>query len=88
MRPRVVGEFADSALVKVFRRAGAGLFVASSILEADVERQFEVESVGRLEAVREQFFAISVERRIRHPAVAAITEAARNVLFGDAKAQD
>jgi len=81
VHPRVVAEFEDSALLKVFGRSGAGLFAASSLLEGDIMRQFEVERVGQLESVREQFYAISVERRIRHPAVATITQAARDSLF-------
>lgn len=86
IRPRIVGEFQDSALLKVFGRSGAGLFVAPSVIERDVAQQYGVDRLGRIEEVREQYFAISVERRIRHPAVAAITEAARNELFSDATA--
>ena len=81
IHPRVVAEFEDSALLKVFGRAGAGLFAASSLLEDEIVRHFDVDRVGRLDAVSEQFYAISVERRIRHPAVAAITLAARDSLF-------
>lgn len=81
LRPNIVGEFEDSALLKVFGRAGAGLFFAPTVIEADVIRQFEVKLVGRVNGLREQYFAVSVERRIRHPAVATITEAARSELF-------
>jgi LysR family transcriptional activator of nhaA len=82
VHPRTVAEFEDSALLKVFGRAGAGLFVAPSVIEADVARQYDVVPIGKLKGVREQFFAVSVERRLRHPAVLAVTQAARNVLFG------
>lgn len=82
IRPRIVGEFEDSALLKVFGRGGAGLFAASSVIAEDVVRQFDVVPLGTLEGVREQFFAVSVERRLRHPAVVAVTQTARNVLFG------
>jgi LysR family transcriptional activator of nhaA len=78
--PRIVGEFDDSALMKVFGQAGVGIFVAPSAIAREIESQHGVECVGRTEEVREQFFAISVERRISHPAVAAITRAARRWL--------
>lgn len=80
IRPRIVGEFEDSALLKVFGQSGAGLFAAPSAIEADVRRQYGVRLVGRVE-VRERFYAITVERRLKHPAVVAITEAARKELF-------
>lgn len=73
----VVGEFDDSALVKVFGQKGAGAFAIPSVIEADVKRQHEVQVVGRLDGVKERFYAISLERRVTHPAVAAICAAAR-----------
>lgn len=81
IRPRVAGEFEDSALLKVFGEAGRGLFAAATATEAAVRRQYHVESLGTLERVRERFYAISVERRLRHPAVVAISDAARESLF-------
>jgi len=78
--PRIVGEFDDSALMKVFGQSGVGLFIAPTAIADEVENQYGVELIGQTDAVREQFFAISVERRISHPAVAAITEAARRWL--------
>jgi LysR family transcriptional activator of nhaA len=78
--PRIVGEFDDSALMKVFGQSGVGLFIAPTAIADEVEIQYGVEKVGQTDAVREQFYAISVERRISHPAVAAITEAARRWL--------
>lgn len=81
IRPFVVGEFADSALLKVFGQSGAGLFPAPSVIEAEVRRQYGVQVVGRLEDVRERFYAISVERKLKHPAVVAISEAAQQHLF-------
>jgi LysR family transcriptional activator of nhaA len=59
-----------------------GLFAVPTAIEADVRRQHDVELVGHLPEVRERFYVISVERRIRHPAVAAITRSAREELFG------
>jgi len=82
IRPRVVGEFDDSTLIKVFGQAGSGLFAAPSIIEASVRSQYGVSIVGRLDKVRERFYAISAERRLKHPGVIAITESARRELFG------
>ena len=81
IRPRVVGEFEDSALLKVFGEAGRGLFAAPSATEAEVRRQYRVHRVGTIDAVKERFYAISVERKLKHPAVVAISEAARAKLF-------
>jgi LysR family transcriptional activator of nhaA len=81
VRPRVVAEIEDSALMKVFGQHGGGIFPAPSIVAADIRRQYGVRAVGATEQVRSSFFAISVERRITHPAVAAITAAARSSLF-------
>jgi LysR family transcriptional activator of nhaA len=77
-----VGEFSDSALLKVFGMGGAGLFPAPVAIADDVRRQYEARTVGTLEGVRESYYAITIERRLRHPAVMAISEAARNRLFG------
>jgi LysR family transcriptional activator of nhaA len=81
LRVSVVGEFDDSALMKTFGQAGIGAFAAPSAIEREVQSQYGVRVVGRVEAVRERFYAISVERRIKHPAVAAISEQARTRLF-------
>ena len=80
LRPRIVAELDDSALLTTFGQAGAGLFVAPSVLEKEVMRQHGVVVVGRLDDVRERYFAISVERRLKHPAVIAISEAANEML--------
>ena len=81
IHPRVAGEFEDSALMKVFGRAGQGLFVGPSAIEAEIRREYRVSVVGRTAAVRERYYAITIERRIKHPAVVAISEAARTRLF-------
>ena len=78
--PQIIGEFDDSALMKVFGQAGDGIFVAPTAIADEVMEHYGVEQIGQTEAVREQFFAISVERRISHPAVSAITEAAKRWL--------
>jgi LysR family transcriptional activator of nhaA len=82
LRPRVVGEIEDSALLKVFGQAGVGLFPAPVAIEAEVRAQFGVKLVGRVDAVKERFYALSAERKLKHPAVLAISEAARRRLFG------
>jgi LysR family transcriptional activator of nhaA len=81
IHPRIVGEFDDGALLKAFGRAGAGIFSAPSAIAAEVCQQYNVAVIGSTREVTEQFFAISVERRLSHPAVIAITSAARQELF-------
>ena len=82
IRPLVKGEFSDSAVLKVFGGAGAGVFAAPSVVEDEVRRQYQVRVIGRVPSIRERFYAVSAERRLRHPAVAAISQAARAELFG------
>lgn len=81
IRPSVEAEFDDSALLEVFGQDGAGLFAASTPLEDRIRHQYDVEPLGRLPEVRERFYAISIERKIRHPAVAVIWQAAREGIF-------
>ena len=81
IRPRIAGEFDDSALMQAFGQAGAGIFAAPSAIAEQVMRQHEVVSIGTTEEVIEQFYAISVERKLTHPAVVAISRAARQELF-------
>lgn len=82
-RPRIVGEFDDSALMKAFGKAGAGVFPAPTATHDEVERQYGVIRLGETRDLRERFFAISVERQIRHPAVLAVSEGARGGLFSE-----
>jgi LysR family transcriptional activator of nhaA len=79
--PRIVGEFDDTALMKAFGQAGVGIFPTATVMAREVEGQYQVEAVGRTDAVAVRYYAITTERRITHPAVAAITEAARKGLF-------
>lgn len=81
IHPHIVGEFEDSALLKVFGQTGLGLFAGHSVIEKEVEQQYKVMVIGRVERVRERFYAISVERKLKHPAIIAISEAAREKLF-------
>ena len=82
VHPRIVGEFDDGALMTAFGREGRGIFMAPTVLEQETVRQFGVEVIGRSAELEEAFFAVSVERRITHPCVVAITDAARGQLFG------
>jgi LysR family transcriptional activator of nhaA len=75
--PAIVGEFEDPALMKVFGEAGSGIFPALAAVEADVRRMCDVRVLGAMDGVVERFYAISPERRVRHPGVAAIAEGAR-----------
>ena len=81
IRPDIQGQFADSALLKTFGQAGVGLFAAHTAIEKEVRRQYGVRVVGRIEDVREAFYAITAERKVKHPAVVRLTETAQTALF-------
>jgi LysR family transcriptional activator of nhaA len=82
IHPHMIAEFDDSALMKAFGKEGAGIFIAPAVIEAEVEHQYEASAIGRIDEVKEHFYAISVERRVLHPVASAVVEAAR-VLFAD-----
>lgn len=81
LRPRVVAIADDSALLKDFGEAGAGAFAVPSVVAAEVARRHRLRVLGAVESIRERVYAITTERRIRHPAVAAISEGARSGVF-------
>ena len=81
LRPRIVGEFDDSALKMAFGKAGAGVFPARSATRQDVEDQYGMVMLGETKEIRERFFAISVERKIGHPAVRVVIEGAHGGEF-------
>lgn len=81
LRPQPVGEFDDAALMKAFGREGRGVFMSPSALEDEICAQYGVQVIGRTTDLVEEFFAISVERRITHPCVVAITQGARHHLL-------
>lgn len=81
IRPQVRAEFTDSALLKAFGGFGDGIFAAPTAVEDEVRRMYGVSIVGREDSLRERFYAISVEKRLKHPAVVAISQAARRKLF-------
>ncbi len=85
IHPRMVAEFDDSALMKAFGKEGAGIFIAPAVIKAEVEMQYEVVSIGQIEEVKEHFYAITVERRIKHPIVSAVMESTRESLFARSK---
>ncbi|MEK1838498.1 MAG: transcriptional activator NhaR, partial [Pseudomonas sp.] len=73
IQPRIVGEFDDSALMQAFGQSGSGIFIGPSVIADEVKRQCDVELIGQTDAVRESFYAISVERKVKHPGIVAIT---------------
>lgn len=77
LRPRLIGEFDDAALLKAFGAEGRGVFMSPTVLEAETCAQYGVQVLGRSNELVEEFYAISVERRVTHPCVVAITAAAR-----------
>jgi LysR family transcriptional activator of nhaA len=81
IRPQIVAELDDSALAAVLGEASLGVFVAPAVVEEEIRRRYRVGLVGRVDEVRQRFYAISIERKIRHPAVAAICEVARTHIF-------
>ena len=81
LHPRMVGEFQDSALLKEFGRAGVGLFAFPTAIEDEVQRQYGVRVVGRIETVRAQYYAITVARQLKHPALLAVPETGHSDLF-------
>lgn len=79
--PLIAGEFDDSALMKSFGQAGAGVFPAPTVIASDVTSRYHVEMLGQTEEIRERFFAITIERHVRHPAVLAVSAEAHTTLF-------
>ena len=81
IHPNIVGEFEDSATLKAFGHEGYGIFPGSSVMEKEICRQYQVQVVSRVDSVKQRFYAITVERRLKHPAVLAIVEGARQNLL-------
>lgn len=82
VRPRVVGEFDDSALLKAFGQSGAGVFVAPTAIAGYVARQYEVRRMGLIDGVTEHLYAITTERRMQHPAAVTVSRAAARSFGG------
>lgn len=81
IRPRVGGEFEDSALMKAFGEAGTAVFPSPTAIAHEVCRHYGVVAIGRTDEVRERYYALSAERRVTHPGVAALTTTARLEVF-------
>lgn len=81
IEPHIVAEFADRALMKAFGERGAGVFTSPTAVESDVTSKYGVAVIGRTDEIVEHYYLISPERRIKHPAVSVVTEAARTQLF-------
>ena len=81
LRPRIAGEFEDAALMNVFGEGAQAVFPGPAAIERDICRLYGVRVIGRASAVRERYYAVSVERRLKHPGVIAITSAAREEVF-------
>lgn len=80
LRPDVRGEFEDSAMLKIAGRAGVGLFAVPAVIRGEVETMYGVQLAGKIPGMKERFYAISAERKLKHPAVMAISEEARQRL--------
>ena len=83
IHPKTVAEFDDSALMKAFGKQGAGIFIAPSAIEIEISEQYQVEKIGQVDEIEEEFYAISVERGISNPVVSMIMETAPETLFVD-----
>ena len=80
IRPKIVAECEDSGLLKVFGLRGEGIIPAPVVVERDIIRQYQVVKIGEIQEVQEQFYAITVERKIKNPAVVLICDSAREML--------
>jgi len=81
LHAEIKAEIEDSALLKTFASAGVGLFVAPVVVEHEIQRQYNVQVIGRIDAVQERYYAITMSRKLKHPAVSAILDNARASLF-------
>ncbi len=81
VRPRILGEFDGSTLLQSCGQSGAGIFAAPSAIEAGIRKLYGVQVIGRTGDVRERYYAISAERKLKHPVVTAVVMAAKHKLF-------
>jgi LysR family transcriptional activator of nhaA len=79
--PHIVGEFEDSALMNLFGQAAGCVFPAPAAIADDVARVYGGRLVGKADGVRERYYVISAERRLKHPGVLAMTDVAREEIF-------
>ena len=78
--PKIIAEFEDSALLKAFGEAGIGVFPAPNAIADRIEHMYHAKKIGTIENIKETYYAISPERKLKHPGVIKITEEARNSL--------
>ena len=83
LTPRTVAEFEDSALMKAFGEEGLGLFPSPKVIQAEVELMYKCRIIGETDSVQENYYAISPERKLKHPVVLDVIETARNNLFNN-----
>ena len=81
IRPQVLGEFEDYALLRAFAQSGTAVFPVPSVFVREMRKQDKIVRIGATTDVKLRFYAISAERKIKHPAVVAICESARKSLF-------
>jgi len=81
IEPVIIAEFDDSALMKFFGKSGHGIFCTSSIIESHVIQHYGVEVIGRTKSIKEHFYAISPERKVKHPGVKMLIDSAKDLLF-------
>ena len=79
--PKIIAEFSDSALLKAFGEAGIGLFPAPDAISDHIEKMYNAQKIGTLDCVKESYYAISPERKLKHPGVKEITNFARSNIF-------
>lgn len=83
IKPKVVAEFDDSALMKAFGQEGVGVFAAPTVIQQEVEQQYQVKAIGKTDEIYEEFYAIYIEKRVNPPIVKEIIETASESLFSD-----
>lgn len=83
IKPKVIAEFDDSALMKAFGQEGAGVFAAPTVIQQEVEQQYQVRAIGKTDEIQEEFYAIYIEKRVNPPIVKEIIEIASESLFSD-----
>ncbi|MFT7413386.1 MAG: LysR family transcriptional activator of nhaA [Methylophagaceae bacterium] len=81
IKPKIIAEFDDSALMKAFGREGVGVFTAPTVIQQEVEQQYQVKAIGKTDEIVEEFYAIYIEKRVNPPIVQEIIETARESLF-------
>lgn len=82
IQPRIVAEFEDTALLKVFGERGEGVFAGATVIEKEIRSHYQVRRIGQTDDIKERFYAVAVERRLSHPAVIAISTSAKEGPFG------